>query len=35
MLLKTQRPLTKIRATLGPPNYMHLIDLYDTFLEWS
>ena len=35
MLLKTQRPLTKIQATLGPPNYMYLIDFYETFLEWS
>ena len=32
-LLKTQWLLTKRWATLGPPNYMHLIQLYKCSLE--
>ena len=27
-------PLTNIWAALGAPNYMYLIELYETFLEW-
>ena len=34
-LLKTQGPLTKRRAALGPLNCMYLIELYKSFLEWS
>ena len=33
-LLKTQRPLTKTRAVLRTSNYMYLIELYKSFLEW-
>ena len=34
-VLKTQRPLTKRRAALGPPYHMYLIQLYKCSLEWS
>ena len=33
--LKIQRPLKNRRAILGPRNYMDLIELCKTFLEWS
>ena len=33
-MLKIQEPLKKRRAVLGPPNYMELIELYKSFLEW-
>ena len=34
-LLKTQLPLTKRQAALGPPTYMYQIQLYKCSLEWS
>ena len=34
-LLKTQGHLIKRRIVLGPSNYISLIDLYESFLEWS
>ena len=34
-VLKIQQFLAKIPAGLRPSNYMHLIELYKSFLEWS
>ena len=33
-LLETQQSLTKTRAVLRTSNYMYLIELYKSFLEW-
>ena len=33
--LKLNRPLTNVRAALGPSIYMYLIQLYKCSLEWS
>ena len=34
-MLKTQLPLKKPWTVLGQPNYMELIELNKSFLEWS